>query len=811
MNRDNTTYPAELLRDDVHRKTLMSGLFGDSLPEIVFQVSEEFRLLFINQSGARMLGYRSPSQIIGNDFTEFFEAEDRPVVVTALSRTLQGEALLSSVFSIRGADGISFDGLTRFSPSITFDGQLAVSGIIFDITVQKRSEEWLRQSRERFQDLAEMLPEVVFEMDEFGFLSFIGNFAVANSGYTREELESGFPAVRLFAKESLDQVERLFRQLTAESSAFKGELAMVRKDGSLVPVMAHFSSICRQGKPQGIRGVLVDISKHKESEKILRDLNERLTVAMSEAQDLAKKAERANSAKSEFLANMSHEIRTPMNGVIGMTGLLLDTPLNAEQREYAETIRSSADALLTIINDILDFSKIEAGKMDLEKLYFDLRVTMDDTGDLLAIRANEKGLEFVCQVDPDVPSRVQGDPGRLRQILLNLTNNAIKFTHEGEVSIRVSLEDETDCDTLLRFTVADTGIGIPKDRVHDLFQPFIQADASTTRKFGGTGLGLSISKKLSEMMGGTIGVESVEGEGSTFFFTVRLSKQPSRVEFLQEGSMDLSHVRALVVDDNETNRRWLRTLLCSWGCRCEDTQSARTALQKMQRGFLDNDPFNLVITDMQMPGMSGETLGARIKSHADLKSAAVVIMTAFGSRGDVARLESMGFSAYLTKPVKQSVLKDCIGMIFDKKIGAKQEDKTIITRHSVADAKKRRVRILLAEDNAINQKVALKLLEKLGYRADAVANGQEAVTALTSIPYDLVLMDCQMPEMDGYEATRRIRSADPSLINTEIPIIALTANAMEGDRDRCISSGMNDYLAKPFNPDALVDVLNKWL
>jgi two-component system sensor histidine kinase/response regulator len=301
-------------------------------------------------------------------------------------------------------------------------------------------------------------------------------------------------------------------------------------------------------------------------------------------------------------------------------------------------------------------------------------------------------------VDPDVPSRVVGDPGRLRQILLNLTNNAIKFTNEGEVSIRVSLEEETDCDVLLRFTVSDTGIGIPKDRVHELFQAFIQADASTTRRFGGTGLGLSISKKLSEMMGGDIGVESVEGEGSTFFFTVRLAKQTTADDATNDLMIDLSQIRALVVDDNETNRRWLRTLLGSWGCRCEDAQSARTALQKMQRGFLDKDPFRLVITDMQMPGMSGETLGTRIKSHPDLKNTAVVLMTSFGSRGDVARLESLGFSAYLTKPVKQSVLKDCVAMIFNKTVGAKHEDKSIITRHSVADAKKRRVRILLAED-----------------------------------------------------------------------------------------------------------------
>lgn len=786
--------------------------FVEELPEIVFQVGADFRFLFINRTGALLLGCPSPAQLLGSDFMSFFGEEDRPIAATALERTLQGDTLLSSVFSIRRKDGSVFEGLTRLNPSHTADGLPSVSGIIFDITVQKRAEEWLRQSRERFQDLAEMLPEVVFEMDEFGFLSFIGNFAVENSGYAREELESGFMAVRLFADESQKEVAHLFEQLTRENSAYKGELLMTQKDGEVIPVMAHFSSICKAGKPQGIRGVLVDISRHKASEDALKDLNERLISAMAEARDLAEKAERANSAKSEFLANMSHEIRTPMNGVIGMTGLLLDTSLTAEQREFAETIRSSADALLTIINDILDFSKIEAGKLELETLRFDIRVTMDDTGDLLAVRAMEKGLEFVCQVDPEVPSRLEGDPGRLRQILLNLANNAVKFTHEGEVAVRVSVVREDAEYVLLRFSVSDTGIGIPRHRVQELFRPFIQADASTTRKFGGTGLGLSISKKLSEMMGGEIGVESVEGEGSTFSFTARFGKPAAPDDTVVEPAMDLKDVRALVVDDNETNRKWLKTLITSWGCRCEDAQSARTALDRLKRGFWDNEPFNLLITDMQMPGMSGETLGVRVKADSDLSRIAVVIMTSFGSRGDVARLESLGFSAYLTKPVKQAVLRDCIGMIFNKKQGEKKErSRPIITRHSVADAKRRRVRILLAEDNAINQKVALKLLEKLGYRADAVANGSEAVTALASIPYDLVFMDCQMPEMDGYEATRTIRSADFPVINAEIPIIALTANAMEGDKERCIAAGMSDYLAKPFNPQALVDILSKWL
>jgi signal transduction histidine kinase/DNA-binding response OmpR family regulator/HPt (histidine-containing phosphotransfer) domain-containing protein len=548
--------------------------------------------------------------------------------------------------------------------------------------------------------------------------------------------------------------------------------------------------------------------QHQELEERVRERTAELQEATDRARDLAEKAEAANRAKSQFLANMSHEIRTPMNGVLGMTELLRSTSLDGRQRRFVETVYRSADLLMNILNDILDFSKIEAGKLQLDVLDFDLRDEVEEVSQLFAEHAHAKGLEFVHVLPPNLPRAVRGDPGRLRQVLSNLVGNAIKFTEKGEVSVRAQPVEDSDGTVCVRFEVRDTGIGIPPEALPRLFDSFTQADGSMTRRYGGTGLGLAISRQLVELMAGELGVESTAGVGSCFWFTAHFGRAQPREAGACESPHGLSGLRALVVDDNPTNREVLEMELEAWGLEHEAVEGGAQALGRLRAEALGDHPFRLAILDMMMPGMDGLDLARHIRADPALAGLPLVMLTSVGVVDDPAAREAARIDAWLSKPVRQSHLFEAL-LAVTRGLGPALPSPP--PEGDVAREPRYRGRVLLVEDNRINQEVARDLLELLGLEVQVACDGVEAVEAADRAPYDLILMDCQMPRMDGYDATRALRKAEEGGTRRRTPVVAMTAHALEGDREACLAAGMDDYLPKPFKVQQLRQILDLWL
>lgn len=778
----------------------------------IFWIGSQGEVLSANDSFCRQLGY-TKEEALGLSIYDIDPSAPRPWRTYWENLKAEGMRTFETTHLTKDGRIVPVEVTTNY---LEHDGKGYNSVFANDISERKRMEESLLLT----QLSVNRAGDQIFWLTPEGRLAFANDSLCRQLGYTREEmLTMSIYDVDPTAPRPWNKGWEFIK----ERGTHVHEAVHRTKDGRDLPVEVSANYVEHGGQEYDFVFAR-DITERKRAETELRlakdkaeAANRELEHSIKRTNQLAVEAQAANEAKSAFLANMSHEIRTPMNGVIGMIDLLLDTELDVEQRDYAETVQSSAEALLTVIGDILDFSKVEAKKLEFENIDFDLRLTLEDMMALLAIKAHEKGIELAVLVEPDVPSALKGDPGRLRQVLTNLVGNAIKFTEEGEVDVHVILESENDQGALLRFVVRDSGIGIPAPVLEQLFHPFVQADVSTTRRHGGTGLGLSIAKGLVEAMGGKMAAESTVGAGSTFWFTLPLSKGaalPSELDRIEMGTV--AGVRVLGVDDSETNRKVMAGMLDSWGCRHREVASAKDALAALREAVAEGDPYKVAVLDMCMPEIDGEELAIEIKADPELAATGLVMMTSVGARGDAARMEKAGFSAYLVKPVRQSHFYDCLAAVVGPEAKGVEVARPlnagrIITRHTLAERARRRSRILLAEDNLVNQKVALKALEKLGFAADVANDGAQALQATREKRYDLILMDVQMPVMDGMEATRQIRDAHSGSQNPKVIIVALTAHAMAGDRQRCLDNGMDDYLAKPIKAAELQEVISRWM
>ncbi len=744
---------------------------------------------WVNSAFTRLTGYPL-EEAAGHNLRILKSGREDESFYRNLWNTILAGNVWTGEITNRKKDGQLFVEEMTIAPVRSVTGEITnFVAVTQDLTERKRAEKLLRDSESKHRVLFEDSADATLLMGEKGFVD-CNSAALQMFGYsTKAELIGLHPSDLSPPNQPDGTPSQAGIDQNSAATFLNGrnrfEWLHRRKDGEVFPAELCLTALTLNGRP-ALLGTVRDMTERKQTERELVKAKE--------------EAEAANRVKSEFLANMSHEIRTPMNGIIGMTDLVLDTELDSEQSEYLHMVKGSADTLLTLLNDILDFSKIEAGKLDLDSVSFDLRKSLGEVVKTLAIKAQQKGLEFIFDVAPEVPADVVGDPARLRQVLMNLVGNSIKFTERGEIEVSVRTEAPSREGTILRFSIRDTGIGIPPDKLHKIFDAFSQADSSTTRKYGGSGLGLTISTQLVGLMGGKIRVESEAGKGSTFYFTTQVGQG---VAALLPESLDVSElagVPILVVDDNATNRRILKDSVSRWKMMPTVVAGAAAAMQVLQRVRASGAQLPLVLTDAHMPEIDGFGLVERIRQDPLLSNVRIVILTSGGARGDADRCRRLGVTAYLSKPFDRLELRDVLLHVLARD-PAKPENRSLVTQHTFNE-KRQSLSFLVAEDNAVNQRLIGRLLEKRGHRVVLVQNGREALEAMRKQPFDIVLMDVQMPEMDGFEATRRIREKEKTS-GAHSPIIALTAHAMQGDKERCLAGGMDGYIPKPVQPEDL--------
>jgi two-component system sensor histidine kinase/response regulator len=755
----------------------------ENASDIIFQTDLGGSFTFVNPVVLRLTGY-TEKEILGKHFTELIRPDHREEVMRFYGRQFV-KRLPVTYYEF---PMVTKQGMTLWigqSTQIIMDGETfaGFQSIARDITERKQAEELLRRANQEQQRLLSTAATAIFTLDSAGIVTGVNEEFSLITGFEKDDI-IGKPSSVLQEQQG-EEPYSLF-QLGVKDRLVRHQCSIRTKDGRVLTVLKN-ASVERDDSGRIIAAIesFIDVTELIEARRF---------------------AEQASVAKSEFLANMSHEIRTPMNGIIGMTQLVLNTQINEEQRDYLQSVMTSADSLLGLINDILDFSKIEAGKLELAPMQFSLRDCIADTMTTMAIGADNKGFELVYSIPSNIPDSVIGDPGRIRQILVNLLGNAIKFTAKGEIALSAELELKTDNEVCVHFSVTDTGIGIPHEKQAEIFNAFEQADGSTTRVYGGTGLGLTITARLVEMMKGRIWVESEMGKGSVFHFTVwlSLSSEPASKGIPLDVS-NLKGINVLVVDDNATNRRILEESLRTWGMKATSVDGGKAALEEMKKGEILGNPFTIVLVDYMMPEMDGFELAEKIKADPSIANTTMIMLTSAGQRGDAARCLELGISAYLLKPINQKQLFETIRGSLQKS-HVIQTKPSLLTRHSIRESK-RSLNVLLAEDNLINQKLAVSLIQRMGHKVSIAQNGKLALEAIEAEKFDIILMDVQMPEMDGMEATQTIRARERLTGRPRIPIIAMTAHAMAGDRDRCLEAGMDGYISKPVNPQELFEAI----